>query len=88
MSVFEAAESGDRVAALRALRGSLAREIDACESSRDLPALSRQLVMVMRELHELAPPAAEVDEVDEIAQRRAARHAGSTKGQARAKRSS
>lgn len=88
MSVFEAAESGDRVAALRALRGALSREIDACESSRDLPALSRQLVMVMRELHELAPPAAEVDEVDEIAQRRAARHAGSAKGQARAKRSS
>ena len=40
ISVALAAESGDTLAALKALRDKLAREIDECGSKRDLASLS------------------------------------------------
>ena len=85
--VREAVPDG-RVATLQAMRDVVATAVDTCESSRDLPALTRQLADVLRQLEELAPPVVEVDDVDEIAQRRAARHASAAKGASRAKRSS
>lgn len=87
-SVREATVEG-RLVTLRAVRDVLATAVDMCESDRDLPGLTRQLVDVLRQIDELDPPVSvEVDEVDEIAQRRAARHAGSAKGSSRSKRSS
>ena len=85
--VREAVPEG-RVATLQAMRDVLATAVDTCESPRDLPALTRQLADVLRQLEDLAPPSVEVDDVDEIAQRRAARHASAAKGASRAKRSS
>ena len=85
--VSEAAPDG-RLATLQAMRDTLASAVDQCYSYRDLPALTRQLADVLRQIEDLAPPAVEVDEVDEIAQRRAARHASAAKGSARSKRSS
>lgn len=88
MSAVRDAIGVGRVATLEAMRDTLAAHIDGCESSRDLPALTRQLADVLRQLDELAPPVVEVDKVDEIAQRRASRHAGAAKGASRSKRSS
>ncbi|MCZ1070810.1 hypothetical protein [Rhodococcus sp. A5(2022)] len=66
-----AAASGDRLKALEALRDRLAREIEACESSRDVAALSRQLTDVLKQIEDLAPPAEEErSPLDELAQRR------------------
>lgn len=68
------AATGDRLATLGALRDLLAREIQGCESSRDLAALSRQLTLVLADIEELAPPAAEKGTpLDELRKRRAAR---------------
>lgn len=87
MSLAEYAESGDRLGALRALRDLLAREIQTCESSRDLASLSGRFQAVMDQIAELEPKKAEGDGIDEIAHRRAARRTGNPKGPARAKRS-
>ena len=83
----ESAASGDRLQALRDLRDLLARQIEACESLRDLAALSGRLQAVLAEIAELEPKKAEGDGIDEIARRRAARRAGSAKGAGRSKRS-
>lgn len=86
MSLRESAESGDRLMTLRALRDHLAASIDACESMRDLAALSGRLQSVLEEIAQLAPPEQKGDAVDEIAQRRNARRSAAP-GKARAKRS-
>lgn len=71
-------DAGDRLAALRALRHRLAEAIEhPATHPRDLAALARQLASVMREVEQLeqARPL-EVDSVDELERKRAARRAG------------
>lgn len=82
----ESAGTGDRLAALRDLRDLLAASIEACESMRDLAALSARLQSVLGEIAELEPQKAVGDGIDEIAQRRASRRSGPAKSPARAKR--
>lgn len=84
----ESAESGDRLATLCDLRDLLARQIQSCDSLRDLAALSGRLQAVLAEIAELEPRKAEGDGIDEIAKRRAARRTGAAKGSPRSKRSS
>lgn len=72
-----------RLAGLIALRNTLARNIDACDSLRDLAALSGRLQAVLEEIAQLEPPKVEGDGVDEIAQRRATRRSSSTKSSSR-----
>ena len=84
MSVYESRDEG-RLATLRALRDTLAATIDGCEP-KEMASLARQLSLVLAQIDELAPAVVEVDAVDEIAARRAARRSGGTKGAARAKR--
>lgn len=86
MNVSEAAETNDRLTTLVALRNTLANAIDECDSPRDLSSLSRQMSAVLVEIEALAPPEQKGDVVDEIADRRAARGAGTAKGASRAKR--
>lgn len=62
------------LAALEALRDRLAREMDACTAPRVLAALTRQFVMVLRQVEERRPQTGG-DSVDEISARRAARRA-------------
>jgi hypothetical protein len=83
----ESAESGDRLATLRDLRDLLARQIQGCQSLRDLAALSGRLQAVLTEIAALEPKKAEGDGIDEIARRRSARRTSSAKGAGRAKRS-
>lgn len=84
----ESAASGDRLATLRALRDLLAVQIEACDSLRDLAALSGRLQSVLDEITRLEPKKAEGDGIDEIARRRAARRSGSAKSPSSTKRSS
>ena len=88
MTIHEAATSGVRLRTLETLRDKLAQEIDDCDSTRDLAALSRQLTLVLAEIDELAEPEKKGDAVDEIAQRRAARRSSPAKGSARSARPS
>ena len=87
MALSESAPTGDRLKTLHDLRDLLARNIEACESMRDLAALSGRLQAVLAEIDELSPTEQEVDAVDEIAKRRDARRSGAAKGSSRAKRS-
>lgn len=73
ISVGWAAESGDTLAALKALRDKLAREIDECGSKRDLASLSRQLSAVLAQIEAWRPP--RTSKRDELAAKRAARRA-------------
>ena len=86
MSVHEAATSGDRLATLRKLRDTLARSVDECDSMRDLAALSGRLQSVLDEIAKIEGPKKVGDNIDELAQRRAARRAGTAKRAVRAKR--
>ena len=87
-SVAEAAATGVRLTALTALRDTIARSIDGCDSLRDLAALSRQMTDVLAQIEALAPPQQKGDAVDEIAERRAARRASTSASPSRAKRQS
>lgn len=87
MPLLESAESGNRLDTLRDLRDLLARQIQGCDSLRDLAALSGRFQAVLAEIAELEPKKAEGDGVDEIAARRAARRASTAKSPTRAKRS-
>lgn len=69
-TLVSAAASDDRVRTLRVLRDRIAASIDACESDRDLAALSRQLTDVLAQIEEIAPAPREVSPLDELAQRR------------------
>lgn len=73
--VSEIAESGNRLATLRALRDRLAREIDRDPEPRDLAALSSRLEKVLAEIDGLSGPE-EHDAVDELRRKRAERLAG------------
>ena len=82
-----ATEEGTRLDRLNVLRDTLESSIANCESLRDLAALSREYRAVMAEIEQLRPAEKKGDAVDEIAQRRAARRSGATKGEARSKSS-
>lgn len=71
MSLAESVSSG-RIASLEALRDRLAQEIDGCESSRDVAALSNRFQDVLREIDELRPPVVEKPStpLDELRARR------------------
>jgi hypothetical protein len=84
----ESASSGDRLQTLRDLRDLLARQIESCDSLRDLAALSGRLQAVLDQIAELEPKKAEGDGIDEIATRRAARRSSSAASAGRAKRTS
>lgn len=84
-----AARSGDRLAALRCLRDRLADEIEQCESSRDVAALSRQLRDTLAEISALDadPVWTKEDQLaDELARRRGDRRADAAGGVAAAGR--
>ena len=85
VSLRESAASGKRLDALADLRDVLAERIESCDSLRDLAALSARLQSVLAEIDELQPAEQKGDAVDEIAKRRAARRAGGSTDQARAK---
>jgi hypothetical protein len=71
--VAPAAESGDTLAALAALRNRLAQQLDQTRSGRDVASLSRQLAAVLKQIEEVWRP--RPTKRDEIAARRAARRA-------------
>jgi hypothetical protein len=73
ISVSPAAESGDTLAALKALRDTLAAAIDATGSARDLASLSRQLAAVLAQIEAFRPP--RISKRDELAAKRARRRA-------------
>jgi hypothetical protein len=73
-TVASAAQTGDSLATLKALRDALAEAIDDCDSKRDLAALSRQLMTVLA-LIDAAAPRAVTSKRDEIAAKRARRRA-------------
>lgn len=86
MALSESASSGDRLAALRDLRDILARNVEACDSLRDLGTLSGRLQSVLEEIDRLEGPKEAGDGIDEIAQRRAARGAVAGSGLVRSRR--
>lgn len=54
LSVSEAAESGDRLAELRAMRRVISRHIDSSDTlARDLAALTRRQMEISREIEAL-----------------------------------
>jgi len=71
-SLAEAALVG-RLESLEALRSTLARSIDSCDSLRDLSSLSARFQAVLAEIDEIRPPEKKGDTIDEIAARRASR---------------
>lgn len=79
MSLSDAAPNG-RLAGLVALRERLASEIDQCDSSRDVAALSIRFMDVLAQIDELNGPAAvsgaPVSPLDELRRKRAERKSG------------
>ena len=73
MSLSESASTGDRLETLRNLRDILARNIESCDSLRDLASLSGRFQAVLEEIAQLEGPKEQGDGIDEIAQRRSAR---------------
>jgi hypothetical protein len=71
--VASTAESGDTLAALKALRDRLAQDLDNCRSGRDVAALSARLTAVLLEINAWRPARTSVR--DEIAAKRAKRRA-------------
>lgn len=55
-SIEKAAQKNNRREMLEALRDKLAQTIDACESGRDIAALSKRLMEVAAELDALPDP--------------------------------
>lgn len=84
LSVTDAAATGSRLAALEATRAKLAAQIDATQSARDLPPLTRQLMQCLAEIEEerkvLAEQDVKSDLVDELRARREARRLGKRVG--------
>jgi hypothetical protein len=68
-------QAGDYAASLAALRDYIATQLDSCDSKRDAAALTARLADVLERI-EAIPTRAEVSAADEVAQRRAARRAG------------
>jgi hypothetical protein len=79
LSLSDAAPNG-RLAGLVALRERLANEIDQCDSSRDVAALSIRFMDVLAQIDELNGPAAvsgaPVSPLDELRRKRAERKSG------------
>jgi hypothetical protein len=73
------AAKGDVLETLRALRDRLASELDGCDSSRDVAALSQRLMDVLAQIDaaEKARPVAKGTVRDDIAKRRSERAAAS-----------
>ena len=82
MNLTDAAATGDRIAALQALRDKLAQELDACESSRDTAALAGRLQSVLADLDAVGPPIAAETPLDVLRARRAERRADLTQRKA------
>lgn len=59
----------DRLSQLVELRGILARQIDVCESSRDLASLSRQYRETIREIDEIENGENEDDRAAQLVKR-------------------
>jgi len=53
MNVYDAVQENSKRATLEALRDSIARQIDACESGRDMASLSKRLMEVIAEIEAL-----------------------------------
>ncbi len=66
-----AVTSNDLRTALVALRDRLARQIDGCDSARDVAALAARLADVLQQIAAL-PPERKGTALDELARRRAA----------------
>ena len=66
------ADTGDRLETLKALRGFLARQVEACESGRDVAALSQRLMDVLAQISEIEKllPAKKGTALDELQRRR------------------
>lgn len=80
MSLVDAAASGLELNILRALRDDIARLLGECESARDYAALSLRLMDAVERISvlEADTPEQEGTVLDDLAKRRAARHAGAT----------
>lgn len=63
---------GDRLAELKTLARILAERIDICESTRDLPALSRQYRETIKEIEEIEGVKDDGDEIADLLAGRAA----------------
>ncbi|HCG61407.1 MAG TPA: hypothetical protein DEV22_03195 [Collinsella sp.] len=50
MNIVTAAAKGDRLETLKAMRELIARQLDSCESGRDMASLSKRLIEVMDEI--------------------------------------
>lgn len=78
--VSTAARDGTRRDTLIALRNRLAKQIDACDSGRDLAALSKRLMDVMAEIDSMPDPdekgASPIDNARERMARRASQRRG------------
>lgn len=57
-TLHEAVATNDRRETLVALRDTIAKAIDGCESGRDIAALSKRLMEVIAEIDALPDPAA------------------------------
>ena len=68
----EAASSGDRVATLEALRDLLASALVDAKYAKDVAPLVRQMTLVLADLAELKPPERKGTPLDELANRRSA----------------
>lgn len=60
-TLHEAVATNDRRETLIALRDTIAKAIDGCESGRDIAALSKRLMEVIAEIDALPDPAAEAN---------------------------
>ena len=72
MTLAEAVAAGNRLVSLRALRDRLARDLDVCESMRDVASLSQRLMDVLGQIEaaELAKPEKVGTALDELTARR------------------
>lgn len=71
-SLTTANRRGDRLAELKTLARILAERIDICESTRDLPALSRQYRETIKEIEEIEGVKDDGDEIADLLAGRAA----------------
>lgn len=71
--VESAALSGDRRAMLLALKRRVARQIDTCDSGRDIAALSKRMMEIAEELDALPDPEAKASPLEAARRRVAAR---------------
>jgi hypothetical protein len=76
-SFVEEVESGDRMRALVALRGELARAIDSCTDAADLSSLALRLQRTLEQIDDLGG-AGKQEEPDDLAARRAAKLSAAT----------